>query len=174
MFCTVGDMAQRLGVPASTLRYYDKEGLLPFVARSSGGIRMFTESDYEWLQVIRCMKQAGMSIADIRQYIDLALRGDDTIGARLAMFRRQEQVLRARMAELRHTLETVAYKCWFYETAQAAGTVSVPQNMPASEVPARYRRIRRELHGDAAVPGQRSAESSSRKSKMTTAPDGSD
>ena len=57
MIYTVGEMAQKLGVPASTLRYYDKEGLLPFVKRSSGGIRMFQESDFEWLQVIRCMKK---------------------------------------------------------------------------------------------------------------------
>ena len=60
MIYTVGEMAQKLGVPASTLRYYDKEGLLPFVERSSGGIRMFRENDFEWLQVIRCMKKAGM------------------------------------------------------------------------------------------------------------------
>ena len=54
MIYTVGEMAQKLGVPSSTLRYYDKEGLLPFVERSSGGIRMFRETDFEWLQVIRC------------------------------------------------------------------------------------------------------------------------
>ena len=75
MIYTVGEMAQKLGVPASTLRYYDKEGLLPFVERSSGGIRMFRERDFEWLQVIRCMKQAGMSIKDIRQYIVPASAG---------------------------------------------------------------------------------------------------
>ena len=75
MIYTVGEMAQKLGVPASTLRYYDKEGLLPFVERSSGGIRMFRENDFEWLQVIRCMKKAGMSIKDIRQYIELSMRG---------------------------------------------------------------------------------------------------
>ena len=61
MIYTVGEMAQKLGVPASTLRYYDKEGLLPFVERSSGGIRMFRENDFEWLQVIRCMKKAGIT-----------------------------------------------------------------------------------------------------------------
>ena len=75
MIYTVGEMAQKLGVPASTLRYYDKEGLLPFVERSSGGIRMFRENDFEWLQVIRCMKKAGMSIKDIRQYIELSMQG---------------------------------------------------------------------------------------------------
>ena len=45
MAYTVGEMARRMGVPASTIRYYDKEGLLPFVGRSSGGIRVFTEKD---------------------------------------------------------------------------------------------------------------------------------
>lgn len=67
MVYTVGETAKMLGVPASTLRYYDKEGLLPFVARSSGGIRQFRESDIEWLRVVGCMKRAGMSIKDIRQ-----------------------------------------------------------------------------------------------------------
>ena len=67
MVYTIGEMAKMLGVPASTLRYYDKEGLLPFVVRSSGGIRQFRESDIEWPRVIGCMKKAGMSIKDIRQ-----------------------------------------------------------------------------------------------------------
>ena len=93
MVYTVGEMAKLLDIPASTLRYYDKEGLLPFVERSSGGIRLFRESDFEWLQVIGCMKKAGMSIRDIRQYIEQAQRGDDTIVLRLAMFRRQREFL---------------------------------------------------------------------------------
>ena len=60
MAYTVGEMANIMGVPASTLRYYDKEGLLPFVERTSGGIRMFKEQDYEWMKIIECMKRAGM------------------------------------------------------------------------------------------------------------------
>lgn len=52
MMHTVGEMAKILGVPASTLRYYDKEGLLPFVERTSGGIRMFKEQDYETRKII--------------------------------------------------------------------------------------------------------------------------
>lgn len=83
----------RLDVPASTLRFYDKEGLLPFVERLPGGIRMFQDTDLEWLQIIGCMKKAGMSIRDIRQYIEQAQRGDDTIVLRLAMFRRQREFL---------------------------------------------------------------------------------
>lgn len=145
MVYTVGEMAKLLGVTASTLRYYDKEGLLPFVERSSGGIRMFRESDIEWLRVIECMKKAGMSIKDIRQYIELALKGDDTIELRLMMFRRQKEVLQQKMAEMQHTMAMVEYKCWYYETAKAAGTVEVPQNMKEFDVPKQFHDIRREL-----------------------------
>ena len=107
MAYTVGEMAKRLGVPASTLRYYDKEGLLPFVGRSSGGIRMFEEKDYEWLRIIECLKKTGMSLKDIREYIELAMQGDETIDRRLEMFRKQRTVLQARMAELQQTMDTL-------------------------------------------------------------------
>ncbi len=145
MIYTVGETAKLLGITASTLRYYDKEGLLPFVERSSGGIRMFKESDIEWLKIIGCMKKAGMSIKDIRQYIELALMGDDTIDLRLAMFTRQREALQKRIDELKHTMDVVEYKCWYYETAKAAGTTDAPRDMELSNVPERFRRIRMEL-----------------------------
>ena len=145
MLYTVGEMAKLLDVTASTLRYYDKEGLLPFVERSSGGIRMFQESDIEWLQIIGCMKKAGMSIKDIRQYIEMALEGDDTIDLRLAMFQHQQEILKRQMEELQHTMEIVDYKCWYYETAKKAGTTKIPQNMALSDVPEKFREIRQEL-----------------------------
>ncbi len=145
MVYTVGEAAKRLGVSPSTLRYYDKEGLLPFVERSSGGIRMFQESDFEWLQVIECLKKAGMSIKDIRQYIEMALQGDSTIEARLELFRRQQKVVAQQMAALQHTMEMLRYKCWYYETAKAAGTIDVPKNMPDEDVPAEFQAIRKSL-----------------------------
>ena len=106
MAYTGGEMARRLGVPASTIRYYDKEGLLPFVGRSSGGIRVFTEKDFEWLRIIECLKKTGMSLKDIREYIELAMQGDETIARRLALFRKQRTVLETRMAELQQTMDT--------------------------------------------------------------------
>ena len=72
MFYTVGEMAKILGVPASTLRYYDQEGLLPFVERSKGGVRMFTEADYSTLMVIGCLKKSGLSIKEIKAFIQMA------------------------------------------------------------------------------------------------------
>lgn len=147
MMYTVGEMAKILGVPASTLRYYDKEGLLPFVERTSGGIRMFKEQDYEWLKVIECMKKAGMPIKTIKDYIDLALEGDTTIHKRLELFRKQKQILEEEMRSLQHTLDVLEYKCWYYETAESAGTVDALKNISTDKIPSKYREIRQELSG---------------------------
>lgn len=145
MMYTVGEMAKLLGVPSSTLRYYDKEGLLPFVERSAGGIRMFHEKDYEWLQIIGCLKKAGMSLKDIREYIHLAMEGDSTIDQRLRLFYRQRQILQAQMEELQHTMDVLDFKCWYYETARDAGTVQVPQSMSVEELPPQFRNLKRDL-----------------------------
>jgi DNA-binding transcriptional MerR regulator len=145
MVYTIGDTAKKLGISASTLRYYDKEGLLPFVDRSNGGIRMFKESDIEWLKIIGCMKKAGMSIKDIKKYIDLSLQGDDTISERLELFRTQREKLQKQMEELQHTLLTVEYKCWYYEKAETYGTTGIMQTMHADEIPEKFRAIREEL-----------------------------
>lgn len=142
MVCTVGEMAKLLGIPASTLRYYDKEGLLPFVERSPGGMRMFREKDYEWLQVIGCLKKTGMSLRDIRSYIDMAMEGDSTIVPRLELMYRQREAVRAQMAELQKTLDTLDFKCWYYETARAAGTTAGLQDLPLEQVPEQYRAAR--------------------------------
>ncbi len=134
MLYTVGEMAKLLDIPAPTLRYYDKEGLLPFVERSSGGIRMFKEQDYEWLKIIECMKKAGMPIKDIKRYIELTIEGDKTIHERLELFKKQKQLLETKLKSLQHALEVLDFKCWYYETAEEAGTVDVPQNMSLEDL----------------------------------------
>lgn len=152
---TVGETARRLGVPASTLRYYDKEGLLPFVERSPGGIRLFQETDLEWLHVIGCLKQTGMSIKDIRTYIQLAVEGDSTLAQRLELFREQKRQLEKQMEQLRKTMETLDFKCWYYETALAAGSCqgaedALPDGIPESLRPA-YRRLKGAWSGQEAA-----------------------
>lgn len=145
MLYTVGEMAKLLGVPASTLRYYDQEGLLPFVERSSGGIRMFKDSDYEWLKIIECLKKTGMQLKDIRTFILMCLQGDETIDARLELIMRQRQAVKAQMEELQQTLDTLDFKCWYYETAKAAGTTDVPRNMALDELPEQFQEVRKRL-----------------------------
>ena len=146
MIYTVGEMAKMLDVPASTLRYYDKEGLLPFVERSPGGIRMFQESDYGWLKIISCLKKAGMSLKDIREYINLALQGDETIEQRLELFYKQREILQAQMAELQETLDTLDYKCWYYETAMKDGNEDAINAMLPDKLPENLQKIYNEGH----------------------------
>ena len=148
MLYTVGEMAKRLGIAPSTLRYYDQEGLLPFVERSSSGIRMFKDSDYEWLQVIECLKKTGMQLKDIREFIEMAMQGDETIEPRLALIRKQREVVKAQIETLQETLRTLDFKCWYYETAQEAGTTDAPRNMTLDELPEHYREVRLKLRGE--------------------------
>lgn len=145
MLYTVGEMAKLLNLPASTLRYYDKQGLLPFVERSKSGIRMFKEKDYEWLQVIECLKKSGLTLSEIKDYIYMAMRGDETIDERLALFLHQKEVIHQKISELQQALDLVEFKCWYYETAKKEGTVDIPKNMTAEELPEKYRNIRKKL-----------------------------
>ncbi len=142
---SIGEMAKKLGVAPSTLRYYDKEGLLPFVKRTNGGIRMFSETDYEWLQVIGCLKKTGMSLKDIKDYVYMTMKGDETIEDRLNLLRKQQEIVEKQISELEETLETVKFKCWYYETAAKAGTTDVPANMSDAEIPPEFIHIREKL-----------------------------
>lgn len=145
MVYTIGEMADKLNITASTLRYYDKEGLLPFVERTNGGIRKFKDSDYEWLKVIECMKKAGMSIKDIRIYIQLSLEGDSTIEARGQLFENQRQQLQKQIDEMNHTMKVLEYKCWFYKMAKEKGSVEKVKEMKDEEMPEEYAKTRKEL-----------------------------
>ena len=142
---TVGEMAKLLGVAPSTLRYYDKEGLLPFVGRTSGGIRVFSDEDYEWLKTIECMKKTGMPLRDIREYIKMAMRGDETLAKRLEMIRRQRESVEKQLAELKEMSDVLDFKCWYYETALRAGTAAVPRAMTDAEIPPRFVEVRKKL-----------------------------
>lgn len=75
MLYTVSEMAKRLNIAPSTLRYYDKEGLLPFVERSNGGIRMFKDSDFEWLSIIECLKKNRDAHQENQNFYRLVYRG---------------------------------------------------------------------------------------------------
>ena len=72
---TIGQAAERAGLSADTLRYYDKQGLLPFVARAENGYRVFTEEDFAWLDTIACLKGTGMELKDIRTFIRWCMQG---------------------------------------------------------------------------------------------------
>ena len=141
MLYTVGEMAKILNIAPSTLRYYDKEGLLPFVERSGGGIRMFKDEDFSWLHIIECLKQTGMPIKEIKKFVDWCMEGDSTIEQRLELVDRQRKVVQAQIQQMQNTLNMLDYKYWYYETAKNAGTCAVHDSISKEDVPAEFHDI---------------------------------
>ena len=145
MLYTVWEMARFLNVSASTLRYYDKEGLLPFVERSNSGIRMFSDKDYEWLKIIECLKKSGLSIKEIRSYIDMTKRGDDSLEERLQLFEERKKDVERQMRELQETLDLLKYKCWYYEMAIQDKSEERVRSLSVEELPEEYKKIKNHI-----------------------------
>lgn len=130
---SIGEVSKKMNITPSTLRYYEKEGLLPFVSRTKSGIRSFNDADLNRLRIIECLKKTGMSIKKIKQFIDWCSEGDSTLNLRYEMFlERREETLR-QIEELKKTLDVIDYKCWYYETAVNAGTEKVHCMLPPEE-----------------------------------------
>jgi len=141
MAYTVGEVAKKLNVAASTLRYYDKEGLFPFVERSAGGIRIFRDEDFAWLEIIDCLKRTGMPIKDIKHFIDYCMEGDSAIDERLSIIKSQRDAVIGQMQEMQEMLDILNFKTWYYETAKAKGTCELQNIMNVEDVPEQYRKF---------------------------------
>ena len=130
MTYSIGEMAKILGVNPSTLRYYDKEGLLPFVKKTPSGLRNFSDQDIELLRIIECLKGTGMQIKDIRQYIVWMMQGNSTLRERLDMFERQKERLELQMRQLTDFMDKINFKIDFYKDAVAHGDINVFDRNP--------------------------------------------
>ena len=131
---TIGQVSKMFGLPISTLRYYDKEGLFPDMERSSG-IRRFGQRELEALRVIECLKKSGMEIKDIRQFMEWCAQGSGTYSQRRAMFIRQKESVEAEIARMNRVLDMLSFKCWYYEQAIKDGneqrlSAMTPEDMP--------------------------------------------
>ena len=113
---SIGQVAEMFGLPISTLRYYDKQGLFPNMERTSG-IRRFSDQEIEALRVIECLKIAGMEIKDIRQFMDWCVEGPSTYPQRKALFEEQRSHMEAELEQMNRTLDMLNFKCWYYEQA---------------------------------------------------------
>ena len=130
----IGQVAEMFGLPISTLRYYDKQGLFPNMERVSG-IRKFSEQEIEALRVIECLKKAGMEIKDIRQFMDWCSEGSSTYPQRKAMFEERKAHMEAEIAHMNRALDMLKFKCWYYEQATKDGSEDrlkalIPDHLP--------------------------------------------
>ena len=137
---TIGQVADMFGLPVSTLRYYDKQGLFPELERTSG-IRRFGDTELEALRVIECLKKAGMEIKDIQQFMIWCGEGASTYQQRLELFQRRRAEVEQELARLKKTLAMIDFKCWYYTQALATGsedfTAAIPEGLP-EEIRALY------------------------------------
>lgn len=124
----IGQIADKMGLTAHTLRYYDKEGLLPSMHKNSAGRRMFTDQDVEWLLIIECLKGCGMTLKDIRAYIGMCLEGDQTIAQRLEMFKKQKEHLFKQQEQLADFMQKIDFKIAFYTEALKKGGIDAAQH----------------------------------------------
>lgn len=122
MYYSIGQVAAQTGLTVHTLRYYEKEGLLPFVRKSSSGLRMFSDNDLAWLSIIECLKETGMPLKGIKQYIDWFREGDATLPQRLEMFKQQQVKVLTQIEQFQKYLQKIDYKVRLYEEAVKQGS----------------------------------------------------
>ena len=123
MSYTISEAAEKTGLPPSTIRYYDKEGLLPNIKRKNG-IRVFEDMDLRLMGLLTCLKNTGMPIKRIREYVELTSKGDDTLQERYEIIKSQRQFVLDQIEQLQYYLEELDFKDWYYNKALAAGSES--------------------------------------------------
>ena len=127
---TIGQVSQLFGLPVSTLRYYDKEGLFPDIKRVSG-IRQFDEKEIEAIRVIECLKKS---------------QGPQTYVLRRELFLKQKADVEAEIERMNRVLDMLSYKCWYYEEAIREGNEERLQSMQPEDMPERIRQAYENAH----------------------------
>jgi MerR family transcriptional regulator, aldehyde-responsive regulator len=136
---TPAEMSQRTGVSIDTLRYYEREGLLANVARADSGHRRYSTDDVLWVEVLRCLRNTGMTIDQLRHYCGLGQRGQGTAPERMDMLSKHRALLVEQIAELRLAIDLIDHKIDHYRADAAAleqvsATVAATMAGPMPEV----------------------------------------
>lgn len=131
---TIGQVSEMFGLPISTLRYYDKQGLFPNMERLSG-IRQFSDGEIEAIRVIGCLKKSGLEIKDIKKFMNWCVAGPSTYADRRDLFLRQKESLEREIAHMNKALDMLKFKCWYYEQAMKDGNEDklkdlIPDHLP--------------------------------------------
>ncbi|WP_024295746.1 MerR family transcriptional regulator [Lacrimispora indolis] len=112
---TIAEVAKKHGLTPDTLRYYERIGLLPKVARTAGGIRDYSDEDCRWVEYIKCMRLAGVSVETLVEYVTLFHQGSDTVTARKKLLLEQREQIVSKIEELNAVLERLDWKLDGYE-----------------------------------------------------------
>ena len=122
---TIGEAAQEYDLSVDTLRYYERIGLIPPVPRTQSGLRDYDEESCSWVEFIKCMRNAGVAVEALIEYVALFREGDHTEAARKAILVEQRDQLVKRMAQMQESLDLLDQKIENYER----GIVQVERQM---------------------------------------------
>ena len=112
---TIKEVSEKYNIPADTLRYYEKAGLIPPVNRKENGIRDYTETDCGWVEFVKCMRGAGLSIEVLTQYIALYAKGNRTLQKRKNLLVAERDRLKEHIEQMQQTLKRLNDKIDVYE-----------------------------------------------------------
>lgn len=146
MEISIGEASKLTNLSISKLRYYDEHGLIPSLKRTSSGLRKFNETSLEAIRLIECLKNSGMQLKEIKQFMDWCAEGDSTLKDRLNMFKQQELNVLAQIEALQSTLNLIRFKQWYYETAVNDHTDQFVKNMKYDDMPSKIQKLYDELH----------------------------
>ncbi|MDF2597120.1 MAG: transcriptional regulator, MerR family [Clostridia bacterium] len=112
---TIKEISELTNLSGHTIRYYDREGLIPFLSRSSVGVRQFSDDDLEWLKLICCLKNSGMAIQKIKEFMLLCLSGPATLEERRKLLLDHKNYILDQMKNLEDNLSIVNHKIERYK-----------------------------------------------------------
>ena len=144
---SIGEISKMFQLPISTLRYYDKEGLFPYLKRVNG-VRQFSESEIETLRVIDCLKKSGLEIKEIKEYMSLCSLGNTTLKQRKEIFEKQKEEVLQEMEKLQKVLSMLNYKCWYYDQAIEKNDEAYVQALSFNQFPPQIQQYYKHSHED--------------------------
>lgn len=120
---TIKEVAEKYHISTDTLRYYERVKMIPKVNRNASGIRDYQEEDLRWVELAICMRNAGLPVETMIEYLELFQQGDETIPARLELLQGQMEVLENQKKAIEETMERLSYKIEHYEEALKTGVL---------------------------------------------------
>ncbi|MCS7461315.1 MerR family transcriptional regulator [Paenibacillus doosanensis] len=120
-YCTISEAAAKFNIPESTIRYYEKRGLLPLIERDEAGRRLFSEDQMTLLKIIIYLKNTHMPITVIKQYVDWVIQGDSTIELRLQMMENHKQAVLDKISLMTESLQGIETKITRYKKLKNKG-----------------------------------------------------
>ena len=112
---TIKEVSNIMDVSEHTLRFWAKSGFFPFIKRDENNIRLFSQSDLEWVKIVKCLRSVGTENKAIKRYIDLCNIGDSTIKERFEIIKATKQKAQHQMNDLKKQLDILEYKEGYYK-----------------------------------------------------------